>query len=420
MLEKVYFQKLSSEKSYEGRKIDIIHISDFSRLKSFPHLPEVIFCRFGVIFTLFWIIFRQQKKCFMFDIIYSKKYRLSLHLAFWIFYIFFFTLQSFLYYNDISYFPNLLSRWVLSSPVVIAATYFNIYYLIPHVLLKKRYLKFFILSIFSATAFLVLNRAINFYIIAPLLYEPSSVSIMYRTGLLAVGPILSAISNIYVIVAIAACIKLFKQWYIDQQKHKELVKEKLEAELSFLKSQIHPHFLFNLLNNLYSLTLKKSDKAPEVILKLSSLLDYMLYQSGTRYVSVEKEITLLKDYIELEKLRYGDRLKINLAIDGDYSGSYIAPMILFPFVENAFKHGAANQPGDAWIAIKLSINTDKLIFTIENQNNSKSVSDKQGIGLKNVKRQLELLYENRFELQVEDNSNTYVTKLILQLNNNKT
>lgn len=353
----------------------------------------------------------------MFDIIYSKKYRLSLHLAFWIFYIFFFTLQSFLYYNDISYFPNLLSRWVLDAPIVIIATYFNIYYLIPNVLLKKQYRKFFIFSILSAIIFLLLNRIIIYYIIAPLFYEQSSVRIMHITGLLAVGPILSFISNIYVIVAIAAFIKLFKQWYLDQQQHQQFVKEKLEAELNFLKSQIHPHFLFNLLNNLYSLTLKKSDKAPEVILKLSSLLDYMLYQSNTRFVSVEKEITLLKDYMELEKLRYGNRLKIEFKIEGDYTGSYIAPMLLFPFVENAFKHGAANEPGDTWINIELSINSNELTFFIENKNNNKSDSGKQGIGLKNVKRQLELLYENRFQLLVEDNSDFYNTKLILQLYN---
>jgi LytS/YehU family sensor histidine kinase len=242
---------------------------------------------------------------------------------------------------------------------------------------------------------------------------------MYRTGLLAVGPILSFISNIYVIVAIASSIKLFKQWYLDQQRHKELIQEKLETELNFLKSQIHPHFLFNLLNNLYSLTLKKSDKAPEVILKLSSLLDYMLYQSTTKYVSVEKEITLLKDYIELEKLRYGSRLKILFSIEGGYAGTYIAPMLLFPFVENAFKHGAANEPGDTWIEIELSINSSKLVFSTKNQNNNKSATGKKGIGLKNVKRQLELLYENRFDLQIEDNSDIYFTKLILQLNHDE-
>jgi two-component system, LytTR family, sensor kinase len=203
-----------------------------------------------------------------------------------------------------------------------------------------------------------------------------------------------------------------------KELEKDLVKEKLSAELQLLKNQLNPHFLFNTLNNIYALTRKKSDKAPEVVMKLSGLLSFMLYESDKGTISIEREIKFLEDYISLEKIRYTDELSIIFNKNIDDGLQPITPLLLLPLVENAFKHGAGENHFDSFIHINLTLKKQQILFTVENsfeepEQNTRS----NNIGLYNTARQLELIYSeqklvtgkehNIFKVQLEINLNSY-------------
>lgn len=340
--------------------------------------------------------------------IYNKRFRIIFHLLFWISYLIVFTFQS--GYTRSDYFLTFIS-YCFYLPVIIFATYFNIYFTIPHFLLAKKYKTFIIVTLISALIFVILQRSIIVYIMSPLLYTPEVIASIKSYGVFYPSLMLSNMFSIYMVVAVAAFIKLLKIWFVEQQRQKEFETERLEAELNFLKAQIHPHFLFNLLNNLYSLTLHKSDLAPEMILKLSSLLDYMLYQSNSRFVPLEKELELINDFIELEKLRYGNKLNINFNISGKENNIEIIPLILFPFVENAFKHGVSNETEKALIDIQVQKNNASLLFNIENSISKDTNLKSSGLGLKNVKRRLELIYKKNFDLNISENNNKFTVCL---------
>ena len=217
---------------------------------------------------------------------------------------------------------------------------------------------------------------------------------------------------------IAALIKFFKHWYQQQKATQQLAQDKLQAELKFLKAQIHPHFLFNTLNNLYALTLKKSSNSPEVVLKLSELLNYMLYECNVPLAPLRKEIDLIKNYISLERLRYGKRLDISLNIGGDIHGKMIAPLLLLPFVENSFKHGVSGLTSKAWVSMDIQVKGNQLVMKVDNSKSNGKGEDldyKEGIGLTNVKRRLELLYEGRYDLKILDTDDSYLVVLRLTL-----
>jgi two-component system, LytTR family, sensor kinase len=190
--------------------------------------------------------------------------------------------------------------------------------------------------------------------------------------------------------------------------------EKVSSELKFLKAQINPHFLFNTLNNIYALARKKSEDTPEVVLKLSNMLRYMLYETKAEKVTVEKEIQLIEDYIQIEKIRYSNRLNISFNKEIDDSKTLIAPLILLPFVENAFKHGASESRFDINIAISLQLVDNQIKFTVINTKEAHCAAIKDSIGLGNIKRQLELTYKTH-NLQIENTENHFKVTLIIYL-----
>jgi LytS/YehU family sensor histidine kinase len=217
---------------------------------------------------------------------------------------------------------------------------------------------------------------------------------------------------IYPVTFTAVAIKLLKYWYANKQAQQILIQEKLEAELKFLKTQIHPHFLFNTLNNLYALTLKKSDKAPEMVLKLSELINYMLYECKSDEVQLNKEIKFIRNYTDIEKMRYGDKLDVDLRVTGNANDRKIAPLILLPFVENAFKHGASENLLQSWVKVSVDAHEDHIVIKVEN---SKAGDSKQngsdGIGIQNVKRRLTLLYPEKHELKIINGEETFLVVL---------
>lgn len=223
-----------------------------------------------------------------------------------------------------------------------------------------------------------------------------------------------------IILSITTIIHVISIWLGDQRIKTELQTYGMQSELKFLRSQINPHFLFNTLNNIYALTLKKSDQAPEVVLKLSEMMRFMLYECNEEYVALTKEIIALKNYIDLESLRIKDKIDLAFEINGSPDNKQIAPLILLTFLENSFKHGVKNAIGGAMIHIKLDIKDESLVFEIQN-NKSKvsqeiSKSKSGGVGLVNVKRRLELIYPGRHKLSIQENKELFSIYLYIELN----
>ncbi|GAA4114804.1 hypothetical protein GCM10022393_14580 [Aquimarina addita] len=210
---------------------------------------------------------------------------------------------------------------------------------------------------------------------------------------------------------------LMFQFYKNQQNFLKLNEQKKVAELTALKNQLNPHFLFNTLNNLYALALDKSDKTPEVIERLSDILDYMLYRCDDTYVPIHKEIQLIENYLSLEKVRYGKRAFITFDHHIDQEVT-IAPLILLTFVENAFKHGVSQELKQCTIIISMTLKDSYIVFSIFNSKPKNGVGNQQkkdaSLGIKNVKQQLELLYSNAYDLQVLENEDSFEVMLKLR------
>lgn len=303
---------------------------------------------------------------------------------------------------------------LMHMPILLSATYFTLYFLIPRYLLKKEYNRFFLYLFISALVVGILDRANSYYVIRPAVFpgEPR------LTGSLGVK-YFSAIINNYFIIGFASAIKLFMFWYQDEKERQELIQQKMSAELKYLKSQIHPHFLFNTLNNLYVLTKKKSENAPDLLMKLSGLLRYMLYECNADSTPLEKEIEIIKDYLDLEKIRYGAQLSISFDIVGDCRAKLIPPVLMLPFIENSFKHGISRSLKNLFVNIKIEVIDEKLIFTIVNSKDQDNADEKpeytEGIGIKNVKRRLELIYPNAHTLEIVNGKNEF--RVVLIINN---
>ncbi len=302
-------------------------------------------------------------------------------------------------------------------PLKIVASYFVAYFLIPKFLFTRKIWTFTATLALTLLTASFLQRVFHSEIIGRFIEPEQEYFTLYPTTALVFKTVIS----IYPIVAVVALIKILKHWYEQDWKHQEIQKEKVEAELNYLKSQIHPHFLFNTLNSLYALTLKKSDQASKVVLKLSQLLDYLLYDSNKQTVMVEKELELIENYISLEKIRFGNRLDLSYSFKGNLQGLEIAPLLLLPFVENCFKHGAGNQLEEVWVDIQIVVEEDFLNMKISNSKDTSlhtNEKEHEGIGLQNVKRRLELIYgEGNYKMHLEDKGDSYLVEL--QLKNRK-
>jgi len=342
-----------------------------------------------------------------------NKHTILVHILFWLVYLLVITVLSATFY-DRATFTEIFLQLSVSLWIDVAATYFTAYYLLPKFLLKKKYLLFSGLMLLSVVGFVLIQRAVQIYISWPLFYPESTM----EREFFDFNPAYSVV-NIYAVVFIVTSARLFKYWFINQNRAFELEKQKVEAELKYLKSQVHPHFLFNTLNNLYALTLDKSDLAPAVVLRLSDLLSYMLYDANERTVPLQKEIALIDNYIELETLRRGGELNIDYQKDVDQPMTPVAPLLFIPFIENSFKHGVWNDAGQPEMAVKLIIKDYHLYFEVSNtigpDPEGENVTRGDGIGLKNVQRRLEILYPENHNLTIEERNGKYIVILELEL-----
>jgi len=296
--------------------------------------------------------------------------------------------------------------FIIHVSLFIAVFYSNYLFFIP-ILLSKRKFIFYTLAVIISISFLVFLNHIGSSIILPDYEAPNTHNYRFKGSLVFFSAFL---------IAISTSIKVTQNWYINEKQKNIIKNEKLNSELSFLKSQINPHFLFNTLNNIYSLANRKSDNTADAIIKLSHLMRYMLDEAKKETVSLQNEINYLSDYIELQKLRMPDKSKVIFNIEGGNTDKCIEPMLLIPFVENAFKHGDIFSE-DAKINILLELNNDKLYFKVENKIDKSIISEKDkgsGIGLENLQKRLELLYPKKHEFKTETKDDIFVSLLKIQ------
>ena len=330
-------------------------------------------------------------------------------IAVWFFFFSFFSVGS-TNENFIFWFSTILST------ISIVSSYVFVYYLIPDFLIAKKQ-KQFILYTFYASVFIVcavLMTVVFGFVFFYNLELQQMPALTKNSGVILVC--------VFLIIVLASGFKILKHNYKSLEENKTIENKFLqtqlqlkEQELKFLKMQIHPHFLFNTLNTLYGFTLKKSEKAPDMILKLSNLLDYILYQVDKPKVLLQDEINHIEDYISLEKSRFQDSLQVVFYKDLVDNQFETAPMLLLPFVENAFKHGTQID-GILKVNIHLNVDENELNFTIENSAIKKENS-KNGIGLENIQKRLEMLYKNQYFLEILQEEKTFIVTLKIPIKN---
>ena len=344
------------------------------------------------------------------DFVFSRKYRVWRHIVFWVFQVvvFSFVWKSLNYSISRTLFQGIL--WV---PVNMLFSYPLIYGVLPHYLLKGKYIQVGAILLLWAIAGFFLNYLFRAYIFIPI-QEQIGFNRIARDPW-AHGSYLKMTTT----AGIACMIVLFKYWVKKQQEWAQAEKEKATAELQLLKAQIHPHFLFNTLNNIYSFSLQNSPKTPGLILKLSSLLSYMLYDCKAEEVLLEKELEVMKNYIDLEKERYGGNMEVSLNIEGDIKDKYIAPLMILPFLENAFKHGTSEQLDKTWLSLEAVVKEQTLKCKIVNSKVATVSQSEKGIGINNVKKRLAFLYPGKHELKISDEVDFYVVSLMIDLTTNK-
>jgi len=291
-----------------------------------------------------------------------------------------------------------------------AVVYINLFILIPKYL-KQKSIWIYLLSILIAVLLITpIKTLVYFFIYSS--YPDVQVYFINRQWYIFFSSILIIIGS--------TGFKIFNDFAFHQRERQELQKRTLESELNFLKSQINPHFLFNTLNNLYALTLKKSDDAPEIVLKLSEMMRYMLYECNERRVSLVKEINYLKNYLDLELIRQGELVEIEFNLEGKIDHQKVAPLVFIPFVENCFKHGLKNEIGKGYVKINMKVSDDAVDMEIKNSKTTSLPSQpgkgrSGGIGLVNVKKRLKLHYGKSYNLDITDNPNDFIVQLYIQL-----
>jgi two-component system LytT family sensor kinase len=325
--------------------------------------------------------------------------------------------------------PEHKTNWAMQAFAwtwLILIFYFNYFLLIPKLLNKSRFL-FYGFSIFTLiilsftlaygmqgrTTLIAELKSSNFP--APREgYEVLASSMLKGRGAVAM-------IACFLIIAISTSIKVTEQWHANEKARKEMETQKLSAELSLLKQQINPHFFFNTLNSIYSLASRKSDKTPEAIIKLSELMRYIIYESDRETVPLKKELDYISNYVELQRLRIKDEVEVIYTTGGEYNDIMIEPMLLLPFIENAFKHGI-DYSQNSKILISVIISTTNLVMIVDNPLIKKltfSIEESSGKGLANSRKRLDLLYPDRHELKISEANDRFKIELKLNFNSNE-
>ena len=363
------------------------------------------------------------------EFIFSEKrsVRITRHLLFWIVIVLYFDWLSWTIFGTGVYNPNdsndhnlfvtlssilmLIPQWLIVYPLL--------YFVFPRYLLNNKYVLAFIwiigLVVFSAFINQMIARHVHNQLLALVLpadYRfPDLNQYNFRLAIMnsSTGGVTSAV--------MAIGIKLTKYWYLKEQRNLQLQKENVEAQLQLLTAQVHPHFLFNTLNNIYSKAQTESPVSAKMIIGLSHILRFVLDAGKHTLVRLEAELQTLIDYINLEKMRYDDRLELHILMPSKTENLYIVPLLILPFVENSFKHGSSKMLQKPWINLKIEMK-DTLLF-MKLMNGKKSSHDqydsRKGIGIENVRKRLDLLYKDRYTLQIKEDEEVFVVNLTVEL-----
>jgi hypothetical protein len=349
-------------------------------------------------------------------------HRLKRHLLFWGFW---WLAQAFLYsfahgWLRLSY-PQALEISMVDAFFYMAPhiflSYSLMYYVIPRFVVKGKYMSAVGIVALLVIVTGVMSAAISFYIL-----DGARRSILGDL----VPPRRDNISSFFMslmaglrggvtIGGVAAAIKLMKYWYAKQARNLELQKENIASQLQLLKAQIHPHFLFNTLNNVYAHAQVGSSSAPVLIVGLSDLLRYMLYECDRPLVPLDKELKMVEDYVLLERVRYGNKLDVAIQLSGNTRDAYIAPLLLLPFIENCFKHGASQMLDQPWVSLQIVIEGDEMKMKLLNGKAPGLSVGGGGIGIANVVKRLEYMYPDKHQLVINNEDDVYIVNLRLQL-----
>jgi two-component system LytT family sensor kinase len=341
--------------------------------------------------------------------------RIGVHVLFWALYVLYYLFQriwdenaQFKYYNAL----HLLT----TIPMTMVLVYINLYFLMPRYFYTRKYFTYAITLFLVMLAWGLYLRYVSYKIWLPWDYthnyedyamSPKSFFVPLR--------IIRNTLEFYPVVALTMLIKIMSNMYRNEKRMREIEAAQFSTELNYLKAQLHPHFFFNTLNSLYSLTLQRSDAAPDMVLRLSNLMHYVLYEANARQVPLQQDLDHLKHYINIEKTRFADRLDLSFHYSGPIAGKQIAPLLLLPFVENAFKHGLTHETQQAWITIDIKVQDHQLFFKAENSFKRPAAAQRTGVGLINVKRRLELAYPERHTLVIREQEGIFSADLKIML-----
>ena len=296
-------------------------------------------------------------------------------------------------------------------------SYSIVYFLVPRYFIKKKYVQFTLglVLLYALIQFLLL---VHIFIIAGgSIFEGIGYNKLMKLSSFARPGFIRGFGNPPLICCLLLALKTLKSWHLEQLKNETLAKENANAELQLLKAQVHPHFLFNTLNNIYSFSLNQSPEAGSLVKKLSGMLNYMIHECEEKLVPLEKELTLIQDYMELEKVRYGKRLNMQVEIHGDFENKLIAPLLIIPFVENSFKHGTSQMLQHPWIKLEITTIDNQLFFKLRNSKPTllKANNLNKGIGLLNVKKRLQLLYPGKHQLEISSTDDMFTVDMQILL-----
>jgi len=348
--------------------------------------------------------------------------RVPLHILFWALMYFLFTYLK----KPLLGLPDEEIRLLMVKEVLVIAAifYFLSYYVFSNFIARRKFVKAFISLIlvyyfYATTVFLEFKFLPYFFSIPGRGYQ----AYMQRTisdgyvGILMLKNVGEIMMDFTYLIAPALIVKLFVTLIKLSRQALKLEMENLNLELVFLKAQINPHFLFNTLNSVYSLALVRSEQTADTVLKLSDLMRYTLYESNTAKISLEKEFRFFRNYIELERIRHSSRITIVFEINGDYKDLFIAPLIIFPFIENAFKHGINSASANSWVTIKMWTNDGVLRVEIRNArfHSGKRSTSVGGIGIPNTKKRLNLLYPGKHSVKIVEMDHDFLVALDINL-----
>ncbi len=299
-------------------------------------------------------------------------------------------------------------------PITMVTTYYTIYVTIERFWLQKRFAPFWLSLFASLVVSGIVRRSFLYTVMYPILEHEKLSEPLFFLPKMMVGAV-----QVHLVVAVGVMIYMLGKWKQHQHEAEVLKKEKIAAELQLLKSQVQPHFIFNTLNNIYMLSMKGSAQTSDMIYRLSALLSYMLYDSKQETIEFDKELEYIKNYIDLEKIRYGERLDVQVNVFSNTKNIYIPPLLFLPLVENAFKHGVSQEVENCWIHIDITLRKNKLTFKIENSFNDDKVTVSEfgnGIGHDNLRKRLDIFYSQAYELKTMKDENSYLVTLKLDLN----